>query len=242
MADSFYLGAYWKQRSCTLREYIAGSKGFLARLGALHPVFQGLMITGKSPSSEVVLQPDLSNLEELIFRCGPHDDDLFSHANPDGSPSLDSEASHGFMTSYSHAKPWEEEDVGISITAGMASPWLTNAVVIDLPKGVREFREYGFVRKLLETTVDCWAPSMAVVTSSSFREKLGDSGGSRTIGWMTWFSDSLVRKALPKGIDHEPLAGGLLVTTAREAVSLEAPAHVATALQIRDHLVRHGFL
>ena len=146
------------------------------------------------------------------------------------------------MTSYSHAKPWEEEDVGISITAGMDSPWLTNAVVIDLPKAVREFREYGFVRKLLETTVDCWAPSMAVVTSSSFREKLGDSGGGRTIGWMTWFSDSSVRKALPKGIDHEPLASGLLVTTAHEAVSPEAPAHVATALQIRDNLVRSGFL
>jgi hypothetical protein len=48
------------------------------------------MITGKSPSSGVVPRLDLSNLEELIFRCGPHDDDLFSHANPDGSPTLDS--------------------------------------------------------------------------------------------------------------------------------------------------------
>jgi hypothetical protein len=184
----------------------------------------------------------LSNLEELVFQLGPRGDDLFTHANPDGSPTLDSEGGIGFATSYGNDKPPSQGEVSVSITAGMDSPWLTNAVVIRLPEGIREFREYGFVKKLLATTVECWEPSMAVVTSHAFREKLGGKGGTRTIGWMTWFKDSSVAKALPRKAEREPLSNGVLVTTTREVLSPENPTHVATARQIRDTLLKHGFL
>jgi hypothetical protein len=242
MTDEFYLGAYWKQGLCTLREYAVGTKHFMARLVALHPVFQGLEMTGKAPNSGVRLLPDLSNLEELIFQLGPGNDDLFTHTNPDGTPTLDSEAGLGFSTSYGNRKPQAQGGVGVSITVGTDSPWLTNAVVIEMPMGISEFRDYGFVKKLLETTVECWAPSMAVVTCYALVEKLSGQGGPRTIGWMTWFKDSAVRKAVPKGVEREALAGGVLVTTAREVVSPENSRHVATALQIRDALLAHGFL
>ncbi|HEX8698018.1 MAG TPA: Imm52 family immunity protein [Myxococcaceae bacterium] len=242
MTDKFYLGAYWQHRSCTLREYIAGCMRFMTRLGALHPVFQELVMTGKAPDAGVRLLSDLSNLEELVFQLGPRGDDLFTHAKPDGSPTLDSEGGIGFATSYSNKKRHAEERVAVSISTGKDSPWLTNAVVIEMPEGVREFREYEFVKKLLETTVECWEPSMAVVTSHALREKLGGKGGTRTIGWMTWFKDSSVAKALPKRAERETLAGGVLVTTAREIISPENPSHVATALQIRDTLLKRGFL
>jgi hypothetical protein len=241
MTDSFYLGAYWKSRPCTLREYIADSKRFLARLGALHPIFQELVITGKAPASGVKLPPDLNNLDELLFRLAPCEDALFTHARPDGSPTLDSTSPMGFLTSYTNAQP-PAQKVGVRITAGMDSPRLTNAVVIDLPMGVSEFRDYAFVRRLLETTVDCWAPSRAVVTSSAFRKKLGEPGGSQTIGWMTWFDDPAVCKVLPETIQSEPIAGGLLVTTTQEVISPDRTSHVAVANQIRNSLLKHGIL
>ena len=242
MTDEFYLGAYWKHRSCTLREYIAGCGRFMARLGALHPVFQGLVMTGKTPTSGVKLMSDLSNLDELIFKLGPRSDDLFTHANPDGSPTLDSEAGIGFSTSYGDQRRYGEEGIGVRISAGMDSPWLTNAVVIEMPMSFREFQEYGFVKKLLETTLECWEPSRAMVTSHAFSEKLGGKGGTRTIGWMTWFKDTTVAKALPKKAERETLADGVLVTTAREPVSPENPTHVATARRIRAALQKQGFL
>jgi hypothetical protein len=108
--------------------------------------------------------------------------------------------------------------------------------------GVSDFREYAFVRQLLGTTVDCWAPSRAVVTSSAFRKKLGAPGGSQTIGWLTWFDDPTVQKALPETVQSEPLAGGLLVTTTRELISPDIPGHIAIASQIRDSLLKHGLL
>lgn len=242
MMDSFYLGAYWKERPCTLREYVADTRRFLARLGELHPVFQGLVITGKTPTSGVKLPTDLSNLEELLFRLAPRDGVLFTHAHSDGSPTLDSECDIGFLTSYSNAEPRVEEKVSLTLTAGASSPWVSNAVVLYLPMGVSEFREYAFVRRLLETVVNCWAPSTVVVSSTAFRKKLGGPGGSQTIGWMTWFAAPAVREALPKGIEVEPLDGGLLVTTTREVISPDAPDHVATASRIRESLREHGLL
>ncbi len=59
---------------------------------------------------------------------------------------------------------------------------------------------------------------------------------------MTWFKDSSVAKALPKKAERETLATGVLVTTTRELLSAENPTHVATALQIRDALLKRGFL
>jgi hypothetical protein len=199
-------------------------------------------MTGKTPTSGVKLLPDLSNLDELIFKLGPRSDDLFTHANPDGSPTLDSEAGIGFSTSYGDQRSYGEEGIGVSISAGMDSPWLTNAVVIEMPMSLREFQEYGFVKKLLATTLECWEPSRAVVTSHAFSEKLGGKGGPWTIGWMTWFKDASVTKALPKKAERETLATGVLVTTTRELLSAENPTHVATALQIRDALLKRGFL
>jgi len=242
MPDEFYLGAYWKHRSCTLREYIANCRQFMARLGKLHPCLQELIMTGKAPNAGVRLLPDLSNLDDLVFELGPRGDDLFTHANPDGSPTLESEAGIGFSTSYGDQRPYGEEGIGVSISAGMDSPWLTNAVVIYMPISVREFQEYGFVKKLLATTVECWEPTRAVVTSHAFREKLGGKVGSPTIGWMNWFKDSAVTKALPKRAEREALASGVLVTTTRELLSAENPTHVATARRIRDALSKHGSL
>jgi hypothetical protein len=242
MPDEFYLGAYWKHRSCTLREYIAGCRRFMTRLVVLHPCFQELVMTGKAPDAGVRLLPDLSNLDELVFQLAPRNDDLFTHANPDGSPTLDSEGGIGFATSYWNGNQRTEEQVAVSISTGKNSPWLTNAVVLHLPVSVSEFREHQFVKKLLATTVECWEPSRAVVTSHAFSEKLGGKGGIRTIGWMTWFKDTTVTKALPKKVESETLAGGVLVTTTRELLSAANPSHVATAHKIRDILLKRGLL
>jgi hypothetical protein len=54
MTASFYVGAYWKERPQTLREYVAESKRFLVRLRDVHPVFLRWMSWGRTPDSEGV--------------------------------------------------------------------------------------------------------------------------------------------------------------------------------------------
>jgi hypothetical protein len=242
MAESFYLGAYWKARRRTLREYIAESKDFLAALQELHPAFRRLVSWGDTEESGVELLPDLSNLEDLIFRRGPSDDALFSPAGSGGAPTLDSYCSRGFITVYSNGSALAEEKVRITIIAGTDSPWLSNSVVINFPQAIQAFREYAFIRQLLEVVLDCWAPDMAIVSSSAFNEKLDGQGGRKAVGWMTWFADPAVQEALPEGVERQARGGGMLVVTAHEAVSPSVPGHAATARLIRESLRQHGYL
>jgi hypothetical protein len=242
MINAFYLGAYWKSRLRTVRQYVAESKSFFRRLQMLHPAFQTLITSEKRRGPPVALLPDLSNLEEVLLRRTFHQDAVFSHLDKEGNPTLDSASPLGFVTGYFSGEALGREKVGIMISAGSDSPWLGNAVVIDFPKEERAFREYGFVRQLLEAVVDCWAPDTAVVTSHSFNKRLDEQGGGEAIGWMNWFSEAGVRDALPEGIESEALGSGVLVVTAREPVSADAPEHVATARRIRDSLRARGLL
>lgn len=242
MAESLYLGAYWKGRRRTLREYIADSKKFLAALRKLHPACESLISWGDTEDSGVELLPDLGNLDELVFRRGPGKDALFSPSGPRGEPTLDSECSQGFITVYSNGSSLPDEKVRITIIAGSDSPWLSNSVVINFPQTVHAFREREFVRGLLGAVVDCWAPDSAVVSSSAFNEELDGQGGRKAVGWMNWFADPAVQEALPEGVERQALWGGALVFTSREPVSPSVPEHVASARLIRDSLRGHGYL
>ncbi len=243
MLDSLYLGAYWRNRRMTLREYAAVTQRFLARLRELHPLFQELVSWGDTEDSAVALLPDLANLEGLILTRNHGRDAIYSHPGPDGGPSLDSECRRGFIMNYSTHRAAVQENVQVMITAGVYSPALTNALVIDFPRaGSQEFQQYEFSRALLGVVVECWQPRMALITSPSFRDKLGGEGGPRTIGWMTWFADVAVKEALPSGTDAEPMRGGVLVTTARDVMSTGLSEHLSTAQRIQDRLKAHGVL
>lgn len=243
MTDSFYLGAYWKNRRLTMREYIAASKQYLAELQALHPVFRELVSWGNTADSAVVLRPDLSNLDDLILSRSYSKDAIYSRPRPDGGPTLESDCSRGFISNYSNNRDPRDGKVQVMITAGSFSPWLSNAVVINLPTmRFPEFLEYGFVHRLLALSVKCWLPQMSVVSSNEFRDKLGGEGGRKTIGWLTWFADPAVREALPAGVESELLGNGVLVTTTRAVLSADYPAQVETASRIRSALQSKGLL
>ena len=240
MKGSFYVGAYWEDRPQTLGEYIAASKRFLARLRAFHPVFLNLMSWGKTLDSGVALLPDLSNLDELLFHRAPDEDCLFLPSAPDGSPTLNSTCTIGFITSYATGQ--DGKSTSVSIAAGAASPLLNNSVVIKLPAG-SALAEYGTLKQLLKVTVESWAPQTALVSSNAFNRALnGMNLKLPIVGWMTWVADTAARDVLPAGIQSEQLAGGLLVTTTPELLSPESPDHVATARKLRDTLQEHGFL
>ncbi len=242
MMANLYLGAYWKQRRLSLREYIAKCKHFLTTLRDAHPMFRQLVSWERTEDSAIVLFADLSNLDEAIVRHAPSENARYSHAGPNGEPSLDSECEDGFVTVYSNEQPSDGEKLSISITAGAHSQWLNNAVVIRFPQGSDEFAQYDFVRDLLMTTIGCWNPEFAVVSSHAFNDRVDEDGDWQAIGWMNWFRDSSVARALPKDIECTQWKGGILLTTTRERLTPDSPTHVSTARRVRDCLQAQGFL
>ena len=241
MMGNLYLGAYWKQQRLSLREYIAACKRFLATLRKLHPAFHELVFWGRTKDSAVELTPDLSNLDALILRQGPSENARYSHVGTDGGLTLESECENGFITIYSNKPVSDAEKLGITITAGAHSPWLHNAVVINLPSAVEDFKNYESVKRLLTETLACWEAEMAVVSSHAFNDRVDEEGSGHAIGWMNWFRDSSVEQALPADVERSRLKGGVLVTTTRQAVSADSQNHVFAARKIRHSLQSQGF-
>jgi hypothetical protein len=241
MTEKFLLGAYWKSHRLTMREYIESSRRFLTELQRLHPIFKELLCQGETEDSTIRLQADLGNLEQVILRHGYDKKLTYTDARPDGGPSLESDCQNGFITHYVSDKPVSKGGVDVMITAGAYSPWLNNSMVISFPMAHHpEFFEYGFVKRLLVTTVECWQPEWAVVTSHAFRKRVMGRGARAHIGWLTYFARPEVKSVLPSGLECELLGQGALITTARQTLSPEVEAHVQTALQIRDALQGQG--
>lgn len=262
MEDQYLLGAYWGVRKLTLREYADMVKAYLQGLQKLHPAFKAFSCVDDQRDEEHWLRPDLSDLDELLYCNSRHWDedsraDEFEHLGSDGRPTWDTTRRLGFREAF---YPLDETvwtgGIDLGITAGTYSSALSNVVTIKFPrrdhpefaKAYPDFHSYDCLKRLLTFTVNFWHPEAALVRSDSFGDKVDFpdrdlDNANWNIGWLTYLENPAVAAVLPPTIEHEMLdAGGVLITTAREAVSATNPEHVSTALQIRDTLHERGLL
>jgi hypothetical protein len=242
MANQF-IGAYWMKRRLTLRHYIAASRHFLLELQKVHPMFLELVAWGGTASSRFELRPDLSNLEAAIHRLGRDKDSLYTHLRPDGGLSPESECDSGFMMVYSNDKPLEEGRIQLTVTAGVTSPWLSNAVVIKQHVArASEFLDPDLVKRLMGVTVESWKPQRGLVAAHEFAEKVDPESEEWLVGWMTYLANPAARLALPPGVEWEPLDEGVLISLTREPPSADNPAHLELARRLKESLVARGLL
>lgn len=249
--NDYYVGAYWKVRMLTLLEYANQVKGFLNQLQTLHPVFGGLYYVGNKPNSEVKLTSDLSNLDDLIVKFSWDPKGKYENANLDGTPSWESTHSRGYRMVFNNGKSAKEGGVTISISVGMYSIWLNNAVIIEFPANDPgfpiEFSSYELIEKIFKLTVNFWRPEAALYTSYKFNEKVsyGSNEDFTTwqIGSLTYLDNPEVVKELPLGVDCQLLeTGGPMIITLKETLSAENIEHVTKAISIRDALANKGLL
>jgi hypothetical protein len=242
MADQF-LGAYWKNRRLTLRQYIAATRHFLLDLRTLHPMFRELVAWGSTESSRFELRSDMNNLEEAIHRLVRNEEAYYSNLLQDGGLSPESECESGFKMIYSNDEPLEQGRIQLRITAGVRSPWLSNAVVIDQHIArASELLDPELVKRLMGVTVESWKPQRGLVASQPFEDKIEPQGGQWSVGWLTYLANPAARLALPPGAEWETLGEGVLITLTREPPSADNPAHVERAQRLKESLVARGLL
>ena len=80
--DSLYIGAYWKVRKITMREYADSTKQFLQALCKYNPVFNELFYVGRKPNSAVKLLQDFDNAI-LNFKSYINAESRFAQAHYD---------------------------------------------------------------------------------------------------------------------------------------------------------------
>lgn len=251
MPNDCYVGAYWKVRKLTVREYANQVKEFLNQLQTFHPCFSNLYYVGNKPDSEVKLTADLGNLDELIYKFSWDRKGKYENSNSDGTPSWESTHSRGFGITFNNGKSSKEGGVTIGISAGIYSKWLNNAVVIAFPANCSglpsDFFSYELIEKLFKLTINFWRPEAALYTSYEFNEKVscGSNEDFTTwqIGSLTYLDNPEVVKDLPSGVACQLLeAGGPMIITSHEPLSNENSVYVTKAIDIRDTLASKGLL
>lgn len=238
--DKLILGAYWKNRALTLRQYVDSVRGFLALLRELHPVFSRLEWVGDRPNSAVEISSDLANLEEIILRHSWDKRDLKGSVNADGAPAPSATNQIGFQIMFA-TKDWPGTDVTISIGAGALSSVLSNAVVIEFRDGNggsllhSEFFGYDFLKELFGRIIQYWKPDTALVTLRDFAKRVCPDGPSKA-GWLTYAADPRAAKLASRFATEALEVPGTVFTLGRQGISAENADQVATAIKLKDAL------
>jgi hypothetical protein len=244
--NRIFLGAYWKSRSLTLRQYADLTRDFFLRLQAIHPVFRTLEWVGDRPDSEIAVSPDLANLDDLIYRRAGSER-VFSNPNPDGTPSWDSACRLGFAMTYGSHPANSGNSVVVGIDAGTSSETFTNSATLYFPgeniAGFthREFYEYDFLKELFSIMRIVWTPKFGLVVSDEFSDAVAGKE-SRDVGWLTYVRDhralALRNDIALKGlIVEEAPDGGVLLSLGRAIISPDNMEQVELARLLRRRLI-----
>lgn len=243
----FYLGAYWPaDRPLTLRQYADATRSFLAQLQGVHPAFRTLEWVGDRPNSAVHLLPDLSNLDDLIYRHAGRDA-IYRDTNADGTPSWKSTGILGYSMDYCTGKSAQAGGISIGVTAGCHGIPTPNAISIGFPPPEdtrfphREFHDHAFLRVLFCKVITLWAPKYGRVTSHAFAEAV--SGDARPhVGWLTYLRDpraaALRNAEALRGLVFESTPdGGTLISLDQAIIRPDNMAQVERARQLRSKLI-----
>jgi hypothetical protein len=253
--DSLYIGAYWKVRKITMREYADSTKQFLQALCKYNPVFNELFYVGRKPNSAVKLLQDFDNLDDLIYNNAWDPKVKYKNTNPDGRPSWETDSKLGFNMTFDSGRVTNQGGVEVSISAGKFSAAVNNVVLIYFPTANHpNFFQLGFhqaesIVKLFRLTVNFWKPETALLTSKNFRKKVAFDRGTSAfkhnwnIGFLTYLENPDVIKELPPDVDYHRLeAGGVMIVTSSEFLSIDSPEIVEKGVRIRDNLYQKGLL
>ena len=220
--ERIFLGAYWRERRITARDYIRLCHEFLARLRGFSPAFANCCVV---LGEEVVVAPaDADSFERILARALP--DPTYSYVNPDPavkSFTLDSTFPLGFRISFSDPDPaaTEETAVSVSVTAGSYGDYSpTNVVLIDIPPTYSEFWvNKSRAMELMSLVVETWRPAFATLSSRELRKELDPKRANDfVIGPLTYFADKQAANVSrgTASVDTAP-GGGLFL-------SIDAPA------------------
>jgi hypothetical protein len=136
----------------------------------------------------------------------------------------------------------------LSLTCGCASPWVSNACVVNLPEegsAAQRLLQASVLAQVLKAMVLAWEPEYGVATSHSLREHLSESAEAGTfLGWVSYFSHrrGLV-PPLPSPVQVEPVEDkGTLIILTPERFTASNPAHLELALRTTETLSQAGLL
>ncbi len=180
MVDSFYIGAYWRQRKANLNTVVEKTVSFLQELSKLDGQFQSWYV---GQSKKIIVNKE--NIEALYKKKVKKID-------------LDIE---GFSKIGYSIEMWsggkEEFSSSLSINCGHASKFFPNCCVITFPSEGEEKERLLKLNKqkdLVNLLIRNWNPDSIILSSNKLKREIGTD----EVGWITYY----------KSIKQTPNIGG----------------------------------
>lgn len=196
MVDVFYIGAYWDNRKEDLSTVVNKSVLFLQELSKLDVQFANFYEKGynKEASKKVAIEKD--NIERL-YKRGIKKNDLDS----EGYSKI------GYLIGLWTGQE-EEYSSSLTITAGHASKFFSNACVIKFPiaKEPKErLLKLSKQKAIINLLIRTWKPDTIVLNSNELKNK---TGSVNKIGWITYIKNLKGYSQKNGKIIHEKLDNG----------------------------------
>ncbi|WP_309894790.1 immunity 52 family protein [Archangium sp.] len=233
MKEIFYAGVYWPARQESAEECARRAETFFRLLSSADPSYAQWF--EQANSLKKALQLRFEPTYETFVR-------FFKSKKYN-------EGSFGFSFSAwtGHKEDGRGSVVMLSCGSAVAPP--PNFGLVDLPSDGPEERRVLTVPVLTEVMralVLAWEPDWGGVISHAYQDMRNEPAGHPRTGWLMYFSRQRQRgefPSLPQPMRVEPVEDkGSLVILTPERFTVDNPAHVALADEVRAVLDRAGLL
>lgn len=245
----WYSGTYWHYRELTLRQYADFVKGVLELLRAAHPVFHSLEWVGDGKRKPVALAPDLSNVDDLVYRYSwGKKKDIRGPRKSDGTPSSEATSVIGFGKVFNTGRSSKQGGITVSVSAGIPDGFTPNSVVISFPAPTeaafpnQEFADYTFLLDLFKRIIRYTNPEKGLVNSLEYSNLIYGEG-SQSSGWLTYFADPRCAELAKEFETEEIDFRGTLFTVGRGRMMIPPPPDaIEIGMRLRDRLKDLGVI
>ena len=246
------IGVYWLKRAITLRAFADELKTHILQLTKPPFDFLNISMVGNTPNSDIKLDNNLSNLDDLVYRFAWDTENYYENANPDGTPSWLSSSDLGFMLYFTCTTPRSDTNIEFSVSAGINEDEISNSAVVTIqcPTQTQEnpLIHYDYLKALLRQLIVFWKPDFGKIMSMPFSDAFSPDGYT-DVGWVTYIKNSNASAMrnnpdlIAAGIEMEAVSiGGSLFTIDREMVSPDNETQVARAKLLRAKLMEYRLI
>ncbi|PTL81377.1 immunity 52 family protein [Vitiosangium sp. GDMCC 1.1324] len=231
MKETYYAGVYWPARAESAEQCARRTEAFIRLLSQCDPLYTHWFEQAKSLKKALQLQFEptyetfLRFFSRKTYRFGKTDKDGFNFS------------------------AWNGIRCGsnISLTCGTASEYSPNVCLLYPPsKDPEEARILSapVMTEVVRAMALAWEPDHGGVFSHGYRKLRQEPVGPPYTGWLMYFSRRRGEvPPLPEPVRVEPVEDkGTLVILTPERFTVDNPAHVALADQVRASLERAGLL
>ena len=231
MKETYYAGVYWPARRESAEECARRAETFFRLLSGADPIYVHWF--EQANSLKKALQLRFEPTYETFLR-------FFKLKKYN-------EGSFGF--SFSAWTGHKEDGHGgmVMLSCGSAAAPPPNACLLNLPSaGLEEQRVLSapVLTEVMRALVLAWEPDWGGVISHAYRDLRDEPVGPPYTGWLMYFSRQRGEvPPLPEPVRVEPVEDkGTLVILTPERFTVDNPAHVALADEVRASLDKAGLL